>query len=85
MLTAVCRSRGCMSCAPSRMHLALKAYQELLLTVNEMDQSQDENIRQSSSIIKSKSVLTAHVEVYLGPFSGHSLPEVYTCVNMFET
>lgn len=62
----------CVSCAPSRMHLALKAYQELLLTVNEMDQSQDENIRQSSSIIKSKSVPTAHVQVNLGPFSGHS-------------
>ncbi|XP_040014377.1 protein timeless homolog [Xiphias gladius] len=36
-----------------RMHLALKAYQELLLTVNEMDRSQDESIRQSSNVIKS--------------------------------
>lgn len=36
-----------------RMHLALKAYQELLLTVNEMDRSQDKCIRQSSSVIKS--------------------------------
>ncbi|XP_026163887.1 protein timeless homolog isoform X2 [Mastacembelus armatus] len=36
-----------------RMHLALKAYQELLLTVNEMDRSQDESIRQSSTVIKS--------------------------------
>uniref|UniRef100_A0AAR2M4H9 Timeless circadian clock n=1 Tax=Pygocentrus nattereri TaxID=42514 RepID=A0AAR2M4H9_PYGNA len=36
-----------------RMHLALKAYQELLLTVNEMDRSKDENIRQSASVIKS--------------------------------
>nr|XP_020448590.1 protein timeless homolog isoform X2 [Monopterus albus] len=36
-----------------RMHLALKAYQELLLSVNEMDRSQDESIRQSSSVIKS--------------------------------
>uniref|UniRef100_A0A8C9WUB8 Timeless circadian clock n=1 Tax=Sander lucioperca TaxID=283035 RepID=A0A8C9WUB8_SANLU len=36
-----------------RMHLALKAYQELLLTVNEMDRSQDESIRQSCSVIKS--------------------------------
>ncbi|XP_034022725.1 protein timeless homolog [Thalassophryne amazonica] len=36
-----------------RMHLALKAYQELLLTVNEMDRSTDENIRQSSNVIKS--------------------------------
>uniref|UniRef100_A0A4W6EZJ7 Timeless circadian clock n=1 Tax=Lates calcarifer TaxID=8187 RepID=A0A4W6EZJ7_LATCA len=35
------------------MHLALKAYQELLLTVNEMDRSQDESIRQSSNVIKS--------------------------------
>uniref|UniRef100_A0A668A7K0 Timeless circadian clock n=1 Tax=Myripristis murdjan TaxID=586833 RepID=A0A668A7K0_9TELE len=34
------------------MHLALKAYQELLQTVNEMDCSQDENIRQSSNVIK---------------------------------
>ncbi|XP_041837183.1 protein timeless homolog isoform X2 [Melanotaenia boesemani] len=36
-----------------RMHLALKAYQELLLTVNEMDRSHDESIRQSSNVIKS--------------------------------
>ncbi|KAM4740614.1 protein timeless homolog [Anableps anableps] len=36
-----------------RMHLALKAYQELLLTVNEMDRSPDEGIRQSSNVIKS--------------------------------
>uniref|UniRef100_A0A3Q2U6V8 Timeless circadian clock n=1 Tax=Fundulus heteroclitus TaxID=8078 RepID=A0A3Q2U6V8_FUNHE len=36
-----------------RMHLALKAYQELLLTVNEMDRSPDESIRQSSNVIKS--------------------------------
>lgn len=42
---------------PCRMHLALKAYQELLLTVNEMDCSPDENIRQSSSVIKSESLV----------------------------
>lgn len=42
--------------APCRMHLALKAYQELLLTVNEMDSSPDENIRQSSNVIKSESL-----------------------------
>ncbi|XP_065810972.1 protein timeless homolog isoform X2 [Labrus bergylta] len=36
-----------------RMHLALKAYQELLLTVNEMDRSQDGSIRQSANVIKS--------------------------------
>ncbi|XP_056129542.1 protein timeless homolog isoform X2 [Lampris incognitus] len=36
-----------------RMHLALKAYQELLLTINEMDRSRDESIRQSSDVIKS--------------------------------
>ncbi|XP_076012500.1 protein timeless homolog [Genypterus blacodes] len=36
-----------------RMHLALKAYQELLLTVNEMDRSTDNSIRQSSNVIKS--------------------------------
>lgn len=36
------------------MHLALKAYQELLLTINEMDSSPDENIRQSSNVIKSE-------------------------------
>ncbi|XP_020343828.1 protein timeless homolog [Oncorhynchus kisutch] len=36
-----------------RMHLALKAYQELLLTVNEMDRSRDEDIRQSANVIKS--------------------------------
>lgn len=37
----------------SRMHLALKAYQELLLTVNEMDRSKDENIQHGSNVIKS--------------------------------
>ncbi|XP_036387570.1 LOW QUALITY PROTEIN: protein timeless homolog [Megalops cyprinoides] len=36
-----------------RMHLALKAYRELLLTVNEMDRSRNENIRQSANVIKS--------------------------------
>ncbi|MBN3317805.1 TIM protein, partial [Atractosteus spatula] len=36
-----------------RMHLALKAYQELLMTVNEMDRSRDEAIRHSASVIKS--------------------------------
>uniref|UniRef100_A0A9J7XYG1 Timeless circadian clock n=1 Tax=Cyprinus carpio carpio TaxID=630221 RepID=A0A9J7XYG1_CYPCA len=36
-----------------RMHLALKAYQELLLTVNEMDRSKDVNIQHSSNVIKS--------------------------------
>ncbi|XP_064140122.1 protein timeless homolog isoform X2 [Loxodonta africana] len=35
-----------------RMHLALKAYQELLATVNEMDTSSDEAVRESSRIIK---------------------------------
>ncbi|KAM6215560.1 protein timeless homolog [Rhynchocyon petersi] len=35
-----------------RMHLALKAYQELLATVNEMDMSQEEAVRESSRIIK---------------------------------
>ncbi|XP_023563143.1 protein timeless homolog isoform X2 [Octodon degus] len=35
-----------------RMHLALKAYQELLATVNEMDLSPDEAVRESSRIIK---------------------------------
>ncbi|XP_051026494.1 protein timeless homolog [Acomys russatus] len=35
-----------------RMHLALKAYQELLATVNEMDASPDEAVRESGRIIK---------------------------------
>ena len=44
---------GCRFLPPARMHLALKAYQELLLTVNEMDRSRDDTIRQSSNVIKS--------------------------------
>uniref|UniRef100_H3BID0 Timeless circadian regulator n=1 Tax=Latimeria chalumnae TaxID=7897 RepID=H3BID0_LATCH len=36
-----------------RMHLALKAYQELLTTVHEMDRSKEEAVRDSSKIIKS--------------------------------
>ncbi|XP_072423149.1 protein timeless homolog isoform X1 [Chiloscyllium punctatum] len=35
-----------------RMHLALKAYQELLNTINEMDHSKDENLRESARVIK---------------------------------
>lgn len=38
------------------MHLALKAYQELLATVNEMDMSPDEAVRESSRIIKSEAL-----------------------------
>lgn len=64
------RQSGCLICTSipdclsrllPRMHLALKAYQELLLTVNEMDRSQDEAIRHSSNVIKSK-MLTALVQ-----------------------
>lgn len=36
------------------MHLALKAYQELLATVNEMDMCPDDAVRESSRIIKSE-------------------------------
>ncbi|KAM3935169.1 protein timeless homolog [Leptodactylus fuscus] len=35
-----------------RMHLALKSYQELLMTVNEMDHSKDPSVRESSKVIK---------------------------------
>lgn len=35
-----------------RMHLALKAYQELLTTVNEMDHSKDGAVRESCKVIK---------------------------------
>ncbi|XP_067832538.1 protein timeless homolog [Heptranchias perlo] len=35
-----------------RMHLALKAYQELLTTINEMDHSKDGNLRESARVIK---------------------------------
>ncbi|XP_072927403.1 protein timeless homolog [Hemitrygon akajei] len=35
-----------------RMHLALKAYQELLSTINEMDHSKDGNLRESARVIK---------------------------------
>ncbi|XP_044851377.1 protein timeless homolog isoform X1 [Mauremys mutica] len=35
-----------------RMHLALKAYRELLTTVQEMDRSPDEAVRDSSKVIK---------------------------------
>ncbi|KAJ6658106.1 hypothetical protein lerEdw1_001582 [Lerista edwardsae] len=35
-----------------RMHLALKAYQELLMTMHEMDHSHEETVRDSSNILK---------------------------------
>lgn len=56
------------------MHLALKAYQELLLNLNEMDHSQDENIHQSSNIIKSKMLLA------LVPDSSASVVCFQTCL-----
>lgn len=40
---------------PLRMHLALKAYQELLRTVQEMDRSPEPAVRDSSQVIKSES------------------------------
>jgi len=39
------------------MHLALKAYQELMNCVNAMDQSDDSAIRNSAKVIKSKETL----------------------------
>ncbi|PSN55766.1 Protein timeless [Blattella germanica] len=36
-----------------RMHLALRAYQELLMTLMAMDRSEDPNVRESSKVIKS--------------------------------
>ncbi|CAM9609319.1 unnamed protein product [Lampetra fluviatilis] len=36
-----------------RMHLALKAYQELIMTLEEMDRSKEESVRESAKVIKS--------------------------------
>nr|XP_032813206.1 protein timeless homolog isoform X4 [Petromyzon marinus] len=36
-----------------RMHLALKAYQELIMTLEEMDKSKEESVRESGNVIKS--------------------------------
>lgn len=55
------------------MHLALKAYQELLLTVNEMDRSLDESIRQSCHVIKSTTHLKYRASSILFPVFPHSL------------
>ncbi|KAG8452506.1 hypothetical protein GDO86_004335 [Hymenochirus boettgeri] len=52
-----------------RMHLALKAYQELLTTVNEMDHSKDEAVRESSKVIKSNIFyLMEYRELFLALF-----------------
>lgn len=51
---------GCALTLPVlRMHLALKAYQELLRTVQEMDRSPQPAVRDSSQVIKSESVCPA--------------------------
>lgn len=51
---------GCALTLPVlRMHLALKAYQELLRTVQEMDRSPEPAVRDSSQVIKSESVCPA--------------------------
>jgi hypothetical protein len=51
-----------------RMHLALKAYQELLATVNEMDLSPDEAVRESSRIIKSEAPACSLVPAFSSIF-----------------
>ncbi|KAK1799792.1 hypothetical protein P4O66_006313 [Electrophorus voltai] len=66
-----------------RMHLALKAYQELLLTVNEMDRSKDENVRQSSNVIKSNIFyLMEYREIFLTllrKFNERMQPRSFLC------
>ncbi|XP_075055621.1 protein timeless homolog [Mixophyes fleayi] len=52
-----------------RMHLALKAYQELLTTVNEMDHSKNESVRESSKVIKNNIFyLMEYRELFLALF-----------------
>ncbi|XP_041440331.1 protein timeless homolog isoform X2 [Xenopus laevis] len=52
-----------------RMHLALKAYQELLSTVHEMDHSKEEAVRESSKIIKNNIFyLMEYRELFLALF-----------------
>lgn len=36
-----------------RLHLALRAYKELLYTLQEMDKSNDETVKESSKVLKS--------------------------------
>ncbi|XP_061147594.1 protein timeless homolog [Syngnathus typhle] len=64
-----------------RMHLALKAYQELLMTVNEMDRSEDESIRHSANVIKSNIFyLTEYREIFLTllrKYDGTKQPQSY--------
>nr|XP_061814353.1 protein timeless homolog [Nerophis lumbriciformis] len=64
-----------------RMHLALKAYQELLMTVNEMDKSQDESVRHSSNVIKSNIFyLMEYREIFLTllrKYDGTTQPQSY--------
>lgn len=47
-----------------RMHLALKAYQELLATVSEMDVCPDEAVRESGRIIKSEVLAWALIPAF---------------------
>ncbi|XP_010006229.1 PREDICTED: protein timeless homolog, partial [Chaetura pelagica] len=52
-----------------RMHLALKAYQELLRTVQEMDRSPEQAVRDSSQVIKSNIFyLMEYRELFLALF-----------------
>lgn len=52
-----------------RMHLALKAYQELLKTIHEMDLSKDEAVRDSSKVIKNNIFyLMEYRELFLALF-----------------
>uniref|UniRef100_A0A8C8RTP0 Timeless circadian regulator n=1 Tax=Pelusios castaneus TaxID=367368 RepID=A0A8C8RTP0_9SAUR len=71
-----------------RMHLALKAYRELLLTVQEMDRSPDEAVRDSSKIIKNNIFyLMEYRELFLAlfrKFDASRQPRSFLC-DLVET
>ena len=63
------------------MHLALKAYQELMSCINAMDQSPDAAIRSSAKVIKSKEPLLCVANVDENFF----LLKLYYCQLFFQT
>lgn len=57
-----------------RLHISLKAYRELLYTVNAMDKSNDDSVRESARVIKSNVFYTVEYREVLFQFLVHYTP-----------
>lgn len=55
--SVTCLKQASLLCFLCRVHLALKAYQELLMTLDSMDRSGNRQLVESAKVIKSRSLM----------------------------